>query len=370
MPKTTEELYQELLAQNKNYQQQADDILSQYDSRGAFSYDAQNDPLYQTLKDQYVRQGKRAMEDTMGQAAGLTGGYSSSYSQSAGNQAYNDYMTQLSAQIPALAREARSAYDAEGQRMLDRYNIALNAANQAYSQSRDALGDIRYDTEWQHTLDREAIADKRYDTEWAYQQSRDAEMDRRYNQEWEYQKYRDSVSDSRYAQEMAYQRERDAISDARYAQEYADSKAYKAWQQSMAEKEYAADQAYKKWQQGKSDAGDARDVAMQMISVGKMPSSSLLKQAGISTKDAKELVSYYASQIQNENDLFQSKFDPNSKSRTKNFKNVYQAVLMTAQTGNTSYANKALNQYSSSLSKDESKYISNMLDRISKNISK
>ena len=148
MPKTTEELYKELLEQGKQYQQQANDYLSAYDNRGQFSYDAENDPMYQSLKNQYVHQGRRAMEDTMGQAAGLTGGYGSTYAQGVGNQAYNEYLTQLNGQIAGLAQQARANWDAEGDRMLDRYNLALNAANTAYGQARDALGDLRYDKEY------------------------------------------------------------------------------------------------------------------------------------------------------------------------------------------------------------------------------
>lgn len=148
MPKTTEEIYQELLQQGNNYQQQANDYLNQYDNRGQFRYDANNDPVYQSLRDQYVHNGRRAMQDTMGQAAGLTGGYASSYGQSVGNQAYNEYLTKLSAQIPGLAAEARAAYDAEGDKLLSRYNLALNAAGNAYNQARDALGDMRYDKEY------------------------------------------------------------------------------------------------------------------------------------------------------------------------------------------------------------------------------
>lgn len=145
MPKTTEELYQELLEKGNAAQQQANDLLAQYDNRPAFSYDPNTDGLYQAYKNQYVHQGRRAMEDTMGQAAGLTGGYGSTYGQSVGNQAYNEYLTKLNAEIPALYGQARSAYDAEGQRMLDRYGLALNAANTAYNQGRDALSDLRYD---------------------------------------------------------------------------------------------------------------------------------------------------------------------------------------------------------------------------------
>ena len=168
MPKSTEELYQELLAQGQQYQNQANDLLTQYDNRPAFSYNADTDPIFQSYKDQYVHQGQRAMEDTMGQAAGLTGGYGSSYSQSVGNQAYNEYLTKLNAQIPVLAQQARQAYDAEGQRMLDRYNLALNAANTAYGQGRDALGDLRYEQETAYNRERDALADQRYQDELNY----------------------------------------------------------------------------------------------------------------------------------------------------------------------------------------------------------
>ena len=191
MPKTTEELYRELIEKGNAAQQQANDLLSQYDNRPAFSYDARNDPLYQSYKDQFVHQGKRAMEDTMGQAAGLTGGYGNTYAQSVGNQAYNEYLTKLNAEIPALAQSARAAYDAEGQRLMDRYNLALNEANTAYAQGRDALGDIRYDQEY---------ADKIAYQDWQKQQ---AELDRQEQQkQWDYKVSQESKSQ---AYEMAMQ---------------------------------------------------------------------------------------------------------------------------------------------------------------------
>lgn len=62
-----------------------------------FQFDLNGDALYQQYKDQYVKNGQRAMMDTMGQAAGLTGGYGSSYGQAVGQQAYNEYMTNLGA---------------------------------------------------------------------------------------------------------------------------------------------------------------------------------------------------------------------------------------------------------------------------------
>lgn len=184
MPKTTEELYKELIEKGNSAQQKANDILTQIDNRPAFQYDARTDPLYQSYKDQYVHQGKRSMEDTMGQAAGLTGGYGSTYSQSVGNQAYNEYLTKLNSQIPVLAQQARAAYDAEGQRMMDRYNLALNEAGTAYAQGRDALNDMRYDQEY---------ADKIAYQDWQKQQQQ---------QQWDYEVAQKSKAQ---AYEMAMQ---------------------------------------------------------------------------------------------------------------------------------------------------------------------
>ena len=56
------------------------------EDRKSFTYDAASDALYQQLKGQYVRQGRQAMLDTLGQAATLTGGYGNSYGQTAAQQ--------------------------------------------------------------------------------------------------------------------------------------------------------------------------------------------------------------------------------------------------------------------------------------------
>lgn len=61
-----------------------DGILNRKD----FSYDMNNDQMYQQYRDAYMRQGQQAMRDTMGAASALTGGYGSTYAQTAGSQAY------------------------------------------------------------------------------------------------------------------------------------------------------------------------------------------------------------------------------------------------------------------------------------------
>ena len=111
--------------------------------------------MYQQYKDQYVRQGKLAMADTMGQAAALTGGYSNSYAQTAGQQTFQGYLQQLNDIVPELAQMSKdNLYDEYGflmseyerehaadtetyNRLLDAYGIAsdnhVNSANMFYS---------------------------------------------------------------------------------------------------------------------------------------------------------------------------------------------------------------------------------------------
>ena len=302
MPKSTEEIYQELLAKGNEAQQQANNILTAYDNRGQFQYDALKDPMYLAAKDQYTRLGQKAMKDTMGQAAGLTGGYGNTYGQAVGNQAYNDYMTQLSGLGAEYASQARAAWDAEGDRMLQRYNLAQDAANLYYNQGRDALNDIRYDKEFEYNTSRDAESDRRWNLQWEYQMQRDARNDAL--DRWQQLGYADSsvaaalgievgtptsdqryqdLQNQRYEEELAYDRdwqqrqwdynrERDALSDQRYQDEL----------------------AYNREQ----DARDsARSNVMLMIQMGRVPSDEQLAQAGLSREDANYMANYYRSQM-------------------------------------------------------------------------
>ncbi len=123
--------------------QRYQDLLNQYTSREPFTYDVTGDGLYQQYANQYQRLGNQAMQDTLGQAAGLTGGYSSSYAQSAGQQAYQGYLDKLNDIVPELYGQAYSRYAAEG----DRIANAAQLAAQGYGQEQtDYWNNLNY---WQ-----------------------------------------------------------------------------------------------------------------------------------------------------------------------------------------------------------------------------
>ena len=90
-------------------------------NREKFSYDLNGDALYQQYKDQYINQGRLAMQDTIGQASAMTGGYGNSYAATAGNQAYQSYLQKLNDVVPELYQMAYDKYNQEGE---DLYNQA------------------------------------------------------------------------------------------------------------------------------------------------------------------------------------------------------------------------------------------------------
>ena len=168
-----------------SYSQQLKDLYDKIMGREKFQYDAANDPLYQQYRQMYVQQGRQAMADTMGQAAGLTGGYGSTYSQAAGQQQYDAYLQKLNEVVPELYAQARQAYNDEGDRMLQQYQLTGDLRDDEYSRYQDRLSnwwkDLSYqadraDTEYSRGAENwwNAESAGRQDREFAYQQKKDA----------------------------------------------------------------------------------------------------------------------------------------------------------------------------------------------------
>lgn len=127
------------------YQSQWDgeltELYNNIKNRKKFSYDLGTDPTYQQYRKQYQRQGRLAMQDTMGQAAALTGGYGSTYGEQVGQQAYNAYLQSLNDIVPDLYNAAYNRYQQEGQDLYNQYGLLSDRENQAYSRYRDAVND-------------------------------------------------------------------------------------------------------------------------------------------------------------------------------------------------------------------------------------
>lgn len=175
-----------------------DEALQALEDRQSFSYDPDSDALYRQYRDNYVNQGRRAMADTMGQAAALTGGYGNSYAVTAGEQAYQSYLAQLNDAMPELYKLALERYLQEGEAMEAEYSRLNGLEQQDYSRYRDSVGD--YTSERQYLADayrdeRDADYDRyESDRDFAYQASRDAEEDRQWQAEFDYQAQQDAAA--------------------------------------------------------------------------------------------------------------------------------------------------------------------------------
>lgn len=75
-----------------------------------FSYNPDEDQMLSQYRKTYLREGERASENALGQAAALTQGRPSSYAVSAANQAGNYYAAQLADAIPQMEQNAYNRY--------------------------------------------------------------------------------------------------------------------------------------------------------------------------------------------------------------------------------------------------------------------
>ena len=200
-------------AYSSKYTGQLESILSQIQNREPFKYDAAADPLYNIYKDLYIQNGRRAMMDTIGNAAALTGGYGNSYAQSAGQQMYNQYMEALNARVPELQQQAYQRYSDEGDRMVQSWQMYNTLENQNFNQYRATVSDWQTERAlaqqlalqtWQLDMNR-----YQYDTDAAYRQAQAdlaasqwerqfAENQRLNDRAYDYQLSRDAVSDEQW----------------------------------------------------------------------------------------------------------------------------------------------------------------------------
>lgn len=115
------------------YEDQLKNYLQQIENREPFSFDVNKDAMYQQLRENYERQGKLAMEDTIGQAATMTGGYGNSYAQTVGQQAYMQSMKDLNEMVPTIQAMAQDRYNKETEDLYTKYSLYKGLSDESYS---------------------------------------------------------------------------------------------------------------------------------------------------------------------------------------------------------------------------------------------
>ena len=300
------QIYQGMLgakpgAYQSQYQPQMDALFQQFQNRKPFEYDMNADTLYQQMKDQYAKNAKMSMQDTMGQAASMTGGYGSSYGQIAGQQAYDQQMTQLHNNIPALSDRKYAQYQDEGNQMLSQFGMAGQLEGQQYGQYRDSYGD------W---FNEAQMAGNRYDSErgFDYGKYRDTVGDTQWQNQFDYGKYRDTVADTQWGAQFDWQKQMDTaqqnFQQAQFEwQKATDARDYQAaeyWKNQQTEYQKEMDALSQQNWQSEFDYGAGQDqkqqafgLAMAAIQGGRMPDAGALAAAGIDQGIAKLLTEIY-----------------------------------------------------------------------------
>ena len=133
-----------------SYTDQVEELFNKYMNREDFEYDVSEDQLFQQALASAMGSGKAAMQDTIGQASALTGGYGSTYATSAGNQAYNSFIEDAYNNLPEYYNLALQAYQAEGDEMLQQFNMAATLDAQEYGRLVDSYNAGVEERNWQY----------------------------------------------------------------------------------------------------------------------------------------------------------------------------------------------------------------------------
>lgn len=169
------------------YQARIDALADAILNRDPFSYDKEQDPLYQQYKDTYTRAGQRGMQDTLAQVSARTGGLASSYAESAAQQTYNNYMAQLADKVPELYQLAYSMYMDDLTQDRNDLSMLMGLDDTAYGRWSD-------DRNFGYNAYRDQVADRQWQTQFDYQKAQDALAQQNWQTQWDYQLQQDALA--------------------------------------------------------------------------------------------------------------------------------------------------------------------------------
>ena len=125
------------------YSEQVGKLVSDYLGRDKFNYNPNSDSTYQQMRDSYLSTGKKAMQDTLGNATALSGGNNNSSAQVASQQVYQNYAKGVTDAIPTLEQNAYNRYQAEGNQQLQNINLLQNLDDSEFSRYQAKLQNIQ-----------------------------------------------------------------------------------------------------------------------------------------------------------------------------------------------------------------------------------
>ena len=239
------------------YTPQINSILDGIMNRKSFDLKSDNNykALYDTMRENYMNQGQKAMRDTIASASALSGGYGNSYAQTVGSQAYDNYLHNLNAKNMELMNLAYGMYSDDRANDYNKLQALTGLDNTDYARYRDTVGDYmndrdylagRYNTEYGNDYrkfadDREQANNER---NFAYQQSQDRLAQENLMRQFAYQKLLDDRNQRNNERDFAYGQQKDRLAQDNYLKDFN----YKQAQDKLAQENYLKDFDYKKSQ--------------------------------------------------------------------------------------------------------------------------
>lgn len=162
--------YESAPSYESRYDEQIQDMLGTVTNYGSFSYDAANDPLMQQYTKMYAREGQRATQDALGEAAALTGGMPSSYAVSAAAQAGNYYAAQAADKMPELYELAYNQYLNDFNLKLSQLSALQGAEESDYMKFTDELNQYNTDRNFDYAQYLDSITQQNNERDFAYNQ--------------------------------------------------------------------------------------------------------------------------------------------------------------------------------------------------------
>lgn len=230
---------------NSKYSDEIENMLNSILNREKFQFNMNADPLYNQYKEQYINNGKKAMMDTIANAAALTGGYSNSYAVTAGNESYNEQLNKLNDIALALYDRAYEKYKDAGNNMVDKIRLLRDSDDADYAKYRDSLDEYYKDGDY--LLSKlTSLSESDYK---AFLEAVDAyESDR----EYEYKKYLKALEQQNFYDKLKFDEEK-------FNQEMAFKKAEAERDQRNADRSYALSASRKSSSSSSSNKNKSND---------------------------------------------------------------------------------------------------------------
>lgn len=124
---------------NSPYSQQIQDVIKELQSASWEGWDKNNDPSYQALRKEHLREADRTLEDTLAKYAQTTGGIAGSQAIAAASQAADYRKAKLSDAIPTLHDNAYSRWLGNLQQKQNAASLMMSAEDQAHNQYYNQL---------------------------------------------------------------------------------------------------------------------------------------------------------------------------------------------------------------------------------------